>query len=121
MWTGLVKCPELRSPPSKMLDPPKRRRCGGVSELLRSSVPLLNDLGLIAHWQVIGGEEAFFQATKKLHNALQGERNPLTVNERDVYLETTWRNVEALADQRYDVVFANDPQPAAMLSLRGRD
>ena len=34
---------------------------GGVSELLRSVVPLLNDLGLIADWKIIGGDDAFFQ------------------------------------------------------------
>jgi trehalose synthase len=44
---------------------------GGVSELLRSSVPLLRDLGLTVDWKVIGGDEAFFHATKTLHNALQ--------------------------------------------------
>src|SRR5680860_1375396 len=45
---------------------------GGVSELLRSIVPLLNDLGLVADWQVIGGDDEFFNATKAMHNALQG-------------------------------------------------
>lgn len=31
---------------------------GGVSELLRSTVPLLNDLGLVADWRIISGNEA---------------------------------------------------------------
>ena len=34
---------------------------GGVSELLRSSVPLLRDLGLDVEWQVITGDEPFFR------------------------------------------------------------
>ena len=45
---------------------------GGVSELLRSIVPLLNDLGLVADWKVISGDAPFFQVTKAMHNALQG-------------------------------------------------
>ncbi len=45
---------------------------GGVSELLRSGIPLLNDLGLVAHWKIISGDERFFQVTKKIHNGLQG-------------------------------------------------
>ena len=45
---------------------------GGVSELLRSSVPLLRDLGLTVDWEVIAGSPDFFRATKALHNALQG-------------------------------------------------
>ena len=36
---------------------------GGVSELLRSVVPLLNNLGLVAHWKVISGDDAFFDVT----------------------------------------------------------
>lgn len=28
---------------------------GGVSELLRSGVPLLNDLGMVVAWKIIGG------------------------------------------------------------------
>ena len=45
---------------------------GGVSELLRSIVPLLNGLGLVADWKVISGDAPFFQVTKAMHNGLQG-------------------------------------------------
>jgi len=55
---------------------------GGVSELLRSSVPLLRDLGLTVDWKVIGGDEDFFHATKALHNALQGSPRSLTDAEK---------------------------------------
>ena len=46
---------------------------GGVSELLRSGVPLLADLGLDVEWQVITGDEPFFRVTKAIHNGLQGD------------------------------------------------
>jgi trehalose synthase len=45
---------------------------GGVAEILSKLVPLQKDLGLDVRWEVIRGEEAFFQVTKTFHNALQG-------------------------------------------------
>ncbi len=47
---------------------------GGVSEILYTIVPLMNDIGLDAHWQVILGAEEFFNVTKLMHNSLQGDR-----------------------------------------------
>ena len=51
---------------------------GGVSEILYTIVPLMRDVGLDASWQVIMGREEFFNATKLLHNSLQGDPNTLT-------------------------------------------
>lgn len=93
---------------------------GGVSELLRSIVPLLNDLGLIAEWQVISGESDFFTATKAIHNALQGAEHGLSDDQRGAYLANAERNAELLGDQRYDFVFVHDPQPAPLLPFRGK-
>ena len=47
---------------------------GGVSELLRSEIPILRDLGLHADWKIIFGDEKFFSVTKSFHNALQGAK-----------------------------------------------
>jgi trehalose synthase len=90
---------------------------GGVSELLRSGVPILNDLGLVAHWKIIRGDDLFFQVTKKIHNGLQGATDDLTEAEREAYLGTSRRNAELLKEE-YDFVFLHDPQPAGILSLR---
>lgn len=92
---------------------------GGVSELLRSGVPILNDLGLVAHWKIIRGDDRFFQVTKKIHNGLQGATDDLTEAEREAYLGTSRRNAELL-DEEYDFVFLHDPQPAGILSLRAK-
>ena len=91
---------------------------GGVSELLRSMVPLLNDLGVVADWKVIRGEERFFDITKSIHNGLQGGERPLSGDERELYERTAAENA-ALLDEDYDFVFVHDPQPAAMLAHRG--
>ncbi|MGW7532517.1 glycosyltransferase [Amycolatopsis sp. NPDC054798] len=93
---------------------------GGVSELLRSVVPLYRDLGVHATWKIISGEPPFFTATKKLHNALQGAPAPLTPAERAVYEETARRNAADLSEdglRDWDFVFVHDPQPAALRSF----
>lgn len=93
---------------------------GGVSELLRSSVPLLNDLGLVADWRIISGDEAFFNVTKRIHNGLQGARGALSDEDKAIYLAHTHLNAAAFTDS-YDFIFVHDPQPAALLRVHGRD
>ncbi len=92
---------------------------GGVSELLRSVVPLLNDLGLIADWKIISGDNAFFEATKAMHNALQGAAAGLTKQQRDAYLVNAEHNARLL-EEEYDIIVVHDPQPAAILPLHGK-
>jgi len=93
---------------------------GGVSELLNSAVPLWNGLGVITDWKLIGGDEAFFGVTKKIHNALQGAPLEISAAERDLYLATAERNARAF-DERYDFVVIHDPQPAGLLASRGKN
>ncbi|PXY19024.1 glycosyltransferase [Prauserella muralis] len=94
---------------------------GGVSELLRSAVPLYNDLGIAATWRIISGTPPFFSVTKKLHNALQGASTPITAEERALYEQTARQNAAELAAEddfaRYDFVFVHDPQPIAIPSF----
>lgn len=92
---------------------------GGVSELLRSTVPLLNDLGLVAEWRIISGDDPFFQVTKTIHNGLQGAPRGLTSAERAVYVANAERNAAAF-EEEYDVVVVHDPQPVPLPLLRGK-
>lgn len=95
---------------------------GGVSELLRSCVPLMNDLGLKADWRIIRGDSAFFTVTKIMHNALQGAKTGLTDEARDVFMKNSAANAEALEEEeQYDFIFVHDPQPLATLPLRGKN
>lgn len=86
---------------------------GGVSELLRSIVPIERDLGLRVDWAVITAEPDFYAFTKRLHNGLQGA--PFSVSERDreLYLHYNREAAEGIRDA-YDFVIVHDPQPAAM-------
>ena len=92
---------------------------GGVSELLRSSVPLLRDLGLTVDWKVIGGDEDFFQATKALHNGLQGGPHALGDAEQAAYRRCIEENAATL-DGGYDFIVIHDPQPAGLLQAHGK-
>ncbi|MEX2160117.1 MAG: glycosyltransferase [Dehalococcoidia bacterium] len=86
---------------------------GGVSELLRSQVPLLLGLGIQAEWRVIAADTPFFKVTKNFHNALQGAQMDLTEEAKEMYLSHNERNAEVL-DSGYDVIVVHDPQPAAV-------
>ncbi|MDD4160812.1 MAG: glycosyltransferase [Synergistaceae bacterium] len=94
------------------------RAGGGVAEILSSMVPLSKELGLDVSWEVIEGDESFFNCTKMLHNTLQGMPGTLSERQIDIYAETNARNAERLKDvlQDADYVFIHDPQPAALIS-----
>lgn len=92
---------------------------GGVSELLRSIVPLLRDLGLHVDWNVIGGNPDFFHATKALHNALQGAPRSLGEAERAAYRDCLRENATTL-ESDYDFIVIHDPQPVGLLQAHGR-
>lgn len=88
---------------------------GGVAEMLRSSVPFMNLLGVEDEWKVIKGSQDFFEVTKNLHNLLQGKRGKLTSEDEKVYFSTIKENMEAnIIDYEPDVVFVHDPQPLAL-------
>jgi trehalose synthase len=92
---------------------------GGVAEILRSEIPLLRDLGLVADWKLITGDDAFFAVTKSIHNGLQGAGRELTSAERETYLANATRNARLLEEQ-YDLIVVHDPQPLALLQLHGK-
>lgn len=92
---------------------------GGVSELLRSVVPLLNDQGVDADWRIISGNEPFFQVTKAIHNGLQGANIQLSEADKELYL-TTSRDNAAGFDADYDFIFIHDPQPAGLVKFTGK-
>jgi trehalose synthase len=92
---------------------------GGVAEILRSEIPLLRDLGLLADWKLITGDQTFFSVTKAIHNGLQGAARELTPAEQETYLTHSTRNA-GLLEEEYDLVVVHDPQPLALLRLHGK-
>jgi trehalose synthase len=86
---------------------------GGVAEILATLIPLMNDVGLDADWQVIRGADEFFNVTKAMHNSLQGMYYDWTPAMREIWLSYNRMNSEAF-DESYDYVVMHDPQPAAI-------
>jgi trehalose synthase len=86
---------------------------GGVSEILYTLVPLMRDVGVEAEWQVIIGREEFFNATKLLHNALQGNPQDLDAEEWHIYEKFNEINAGELSGD-WDVIIVHDPQPLAI-------
>jgi trehalose synthase len=86
---------------------------GGVSEILYTLVPLMRDVGLDAHWQVIIGREEFFNVTKLMHNSLQGADQAISDEQWEVFEAYNSMNAQSL-DGDWDAIIIHDPQPAAM-------
>jgi trehalose synthase len=89
---------------------------GGVSEILYTLIPLMKDVGVEAEWQVILGREEFFNATKLMPNALQGNPQDLNAGEWAVWEQYNHINAEALSED-WDVIIVHDPQPAGLRNL----
>ncbi|MFH1609792.1 MAG: hypothetical protein ABID40_04095 [Candidatus Bipolaricaulota bacterium] len=93
---------------------------GGVAGMLHSLIPLMNDVGIDANWNLLYGDPNLFQVTKKLHNALQGE--PVELTEREVadYLRVNeaFARYSPVAD--HDVIIVHDPQPLPMVRYHQR-
>ena len=87
---------------------------GGVSEILYTLVPLMRDVGVDAHWHVIFGKEEFYNATKLLHNSLQGAEETLSDEQWELFDEINAMNAEGLQGE-WDVVIVHDPQPIGLL------
>ncbi|HEY1356483.1 MAG TPA: glycosyltransferase [Solirubrobacterales bacterium] len=86
---------------------------GGVSEILYTIVPLMRDAGLDAHWQVIFGKEEFFNATKLLHNSLQGADETLSDEQWELFDEINELNAKGLEGE-WDTIVVHDPQPIGL-------
>lgn len=88
---------------------------GGVAEMLHRVVPLLTELGIQVEWEVIEGNDRFFEVTKSFHNALQG--NPLRLSDEDykAYLDCNEANARRMVFDQ-DLVVIHDPQPAALIA-----
>lgn len=96
------------------------RTGGGVAEILNRAVPLLNQLGLQTHWEVIVGDPFFYEITKAMHNALQGHKVNFTQAMFNHYLEVNLDNARR-CDWEADYTLVHDPQPAYMIKeLRPR-
>lgn len=90
---------------------------GGVAEILQRMTPILQSLEIDTRWETILGDEQFFETTKKIHNALQGNEETISDEMWDHYRTINIEN-RAHLDLNADCVFIHDPQPAPLCEFR---
>jgi trehalose synthase len=93
------------------------REGGGVAEILHRMIPILRALGIDARWEVLEGDGRFFDITKKMHNALQGQEESITQTMWDYHYEINRKNADRL-DLDADAVLIHDPQPSALIDFK---
>jgi trehalose synthase len=90
---------------------------GGVAELLNRIVPIMEELEMRPRWEVVIGEQEFYEVTKGFHNALHGSPAPLPDRAFDIFRHYTEVNRERLQLDSEFVVM-HDPQPAGLIDAR---
>ena len=90
---------------------------GGVAEMLNRMVPLLSELEVQTHWDVITGGNDFFEVTKAFHNALHGGSYNLTRAAQEIFLAYNEQNRERLHFEE-EMVVIHDPQPLGLICSR---
>jgi trehalose synthase len=88
---------------------------GGVAEINYTLIPLMQDAGLEVEWRIIRGAEEFFNVTKTIHNALQGDPQALTPEMEEIFKRYQELNARELDADEYDFVVIHDPQPVGMI------
>ncbi|MEW6441880.1 MAG: glycosyltransferase [bacterium] len=100
----------------KVLELNSSAQGGGVAEMLYSSVPFLNLLGIESEWKIIRGSQAFFEITKGMHNLLQGKKGAFTAAMKEGYIYNLEDCARAnLIEDVPDVVLIHDPQPMGLI------
>ena len=88
---------------------------GGVAEINYTLIPLMVDAGLDTEWRIIKGADEFFNVTKKIHNAIQGDPHGLNAEEQEIFRRYQGINAQEFDDSAYDFVVVHDPQPIGMI------
>ncbi|MCK9227922.1 MAG: glycosyltransferase [Syntrophorhabdaceae bacterium] len=93
------------------------REGGGVAEILQRMIPIMSSLGIKARWDVITGDDRFFDMTKKVHNALQGYPETIDEDMWDHHRAVNETNA-TLLDLEADATIIHDPQPLPLINFR---
>src|SRR5947209_5985174 len=87
---------------------------GGVAEISYTLIPLMQDAGLDVEWRIIRGAEEFYNVTKTIHNALQGNPQGLDDEQREIFTRYQELNAREFEDD-YDFIVVHDPQPVGLI------
>jgi trehalose synthase len=89
---------------------------GGVAEINYTLIPLMADAGLEVEWRIIRGADDFFNVTKAIHNGVQGDPDPLTNAQKEIFERYQELNAREFVADDYDFVIVHDPQPLGMIA-----
>ncbi|MEW5761539.1 MAG: glycosyltransferase [Candidatus Thermoplasmatota archaeon] len=92
---------------------------GGVAEMLKSFVHLMNDIGVETDWGILHGSPDFFEVTKRFHDALQGEKINLTEIKKKIYLQNN-EEFYMYTHIHHDFVVVHDVQPLPLINFHKR-
>ncbi|MFX1495482.1 MAG: glycosyl transferase family 1, partial [Promethearchaeota archaeon] len=90
---------------------------GGVAEILQNMIPLMQELQINAKWEVFTAPDSFFEISKKMHNALQGNMD-IHFSEEEISLyisqaESTYNQILPEGD----FIIIHDPQPCPVIKF----
>jgi trehalose synthase len=90
---------------------------GGVAEILQNMIPLMNELGIESSWKIFTAPDSFFDISKKMHNALQGNMEiHFTDKEINDYIEQAKSTYDQIRpDSDFNII--HDPQPCPIINF----
>jgi trehalose synthase len=96
---------------------------GGVAEILKSLVPLMQDVGIQTEWYALSPDDSFFSVSKNLHHCLQGGSCIPSAADFSCYRIHNEQAVKTLKSMGVsaDIWFIHDAQVLPMLSFMNSD
>ncbi|MFW9894827.1 MAG: glycosyltransferase [Candidatus Thorarchaeota archaeon] len=93
---------------------------GGVAEILNNMIPLMRELNLDAEWKIFTAPDSFFEISKKMHNALQGNMEiSFSGEEISNYIEQAKFSYDQIKPSG-DFIIIHDPQPCPIIKFEER-
>ncbi len=91
---------------------------GGVAEILQNMIPLMQELKINAQWKVFTAPDSFFEISKKMHNALQGNMEiQFSDNEISIYTSQA-KSIYEQIQPKGDFIIIHDPQPCPIINFK---
>jgi len=91
---------------------------GGVAEILQNMIPLMQELKINAQWKVFTAPDSFFEISKKMHNALQGNMEiKFSDNEISAYISQA-KSIYEQIQPKEDFIIIHDPQPCPIINYK---
>ena len=90
---------------------------GGVAEILQNMVAMMEELELNVNWKTFSAPDSFFQISKKMHNALQGN-NEIKFSPEEItqFLDQAKDSYDQIQPVE-DFVIIHDPQPCPIIKF----